>query len=159
MTVAIYPGTFDPLTHGHTDLIARASSLFDRVIVAIATGSGKTPLFSLDERISLAQTVYQNSAKIEVCKLEGLLINFAARKQASVIVRGLRSGLDFDYEFQMAGMNRTLDANIETVFLTPSAEYGYLSSTLVREVACLKGDISRFVNPIIADALHKKLGK
>lgn len=156
-TVAIYPGTFDPLTHGHTDLIARASLLFDRIIVAIATGNGKTPLFTLEERVKLAKLVCKPFPKVEVCKLEGLLVNFAEQKQATVIIRGLRTAIDFDYEFQMAGMNRSLNANIETVFLTPSAQFAYLSSTLVREVAHLRGNIEQFVDPIVAAALNKKL--
>jgi pantetheine-phosphate adenylyltransferase len=156
-SAAVYPGTFDPITNGHIDLISRAIKLFDRVVIAVATGGGKTPLFDLNERLQLAKQVFANQPEIEVCILDGLLVDFAIEKNAHVIIRGLRTAADFDYEFQLAGMNRCLNADIETLFLTPSAQHAFVSSTLVREVARLKGDISQFVHPIVATALHQKL--
>lgn len=126
--IAIYPGTFDPITHGHTDLIQRACRLFDRVIVAVAAKPGKSPLFSLDERLALANTALAGQDNIEICGFEGLLVEFARKKNAKAILRGLRAVSDFDYEFQLAGMNRKLAADIETLFLTPAEQYANISS-------------------------------
>jgi len=154
---AIYPGTFDPITNGHIDLVNRAIRLFPRVVIAVATASNKSPLFTLDERIHLTRQVFADFPSIEVCELKGLLVNFAKQKGADIILRGLRTNTDFDYEFQLAGMNRTLDSEIETVFLTPSAQHTFLSSTLVREIAALKGEVSRFVHPVVAEAIQKKI--
>ena len=155
--IAIYPGTFDPITHGHTDLILRASRLFDRVIVAVAAKPGKTPLFSLDERLALANAVLSEHDNVEVCGFEGLLVEFARQKGAKAILRGLRAVSDFDYEFQLAGMNRKLAADIETLFLTPAEQYANISSSLVREIAALGGDVSPFVHKKIVAELAQKL--
>ena len=126
--IAIYPGTFDPITHGHTDLIQRACRLFDRVIVAVAAKPGKSPLFSLDERLALAKIALSGQDNVEVCGFEGLLVEFARQKGAKAILRGLRAVSDFDYEFQLAGMNRKLASDIETLFLTPAEQYANISS-------------------------------
>lgn len=154
---AIYPGTFDPITHGHTDLIERASHLFDRVIVAVAAKPGKNPAFSLDERLELATIALAGQDKVEVCSFDGLLVEFARQNGARVILRGLRAVSDFDYEFQLAGMNRKLAPDIETMFLTPAEQYANISSTLVREIAALGGDVSPFVHKKIVAELTKKL--
>ncbi len=156
-TTAIYPGTFDPLTNGHGDLVQRAAQLFERVIVAVATNPGKAPCFSADERIELARVALKGIDHVEVCGFNQLLVEFAHAQQASVIVRGLRAVSDFEYEFQLAGMNRKLAADIETLFLMPSEKYAYLSSSLVREVASLGGDVSAFVHPEINTALCHKM--
>ena len=155
--IAIYPGTFDPITHGHTDLIQRASRLFDRVIVAVAAKPGKSPLFNLDERLALAKTVLAGQDNVEVCGFEGLLVEFARQKGARAILRGLRAVSDFDYEFQLAGMNRKLASDIETLFLTPAEQYANISSSLVREIAALGGDVSPFVHKKIVAELAQKL--
>jgi pantetheine-phosphate adenylyltransferase len=155
--IAIYPGTFDPITHGHTDLIQRACRLFDRVIVAVAAKPGKSPLFSLDERLALANIVLAEQGNVEVCGFEGLLVEFARQKGAKAILRGLRAVSDFDYEFQLAGMNRKLAADIETLFLTPAEQYANISSSLVREIAALGGDVSPFVHKEIVAELAQKL--
>lgn len=155
--IAIYPGTFDPITHGHTDLIQRASRLFDRVIVAVAAKPGKSPLFSLDERLTLANTALAGQDNVEVCGFEGLLVEFARQKGAKAILRGLRAVSDFDYEFQLAGMNRKLASDIETLFLTPAEQYANISSSLVREIATLGGDVSPFVHKKIVAELAQKL--
>ncbi|MBL1261426.1 MAG: pantetheine-phosphate adenylyltransferase [Thiotrichaceae bacterium] len=155
--IAIYPGTFDPLTNGHSDLVQRAARLFDHVIVAVATNPGKAPQFSADERIKLAQIALDGIRNIEVCGFNQLLVDFAHKKQASVIVRGLRAVSDFEYEFQLAGMNRKLAADIETLFLMPAEKYSYLSSSLVREISSFGGDISAFVHPEIETALCHKM--
>jgi len=154
---AIYPGTFDPLTNGHSDLVQRAAQLFDHVIVAVATNPGKAPRFSADERIELARIALGGISNIEVCGFNQLLVDFAHEKQASVIVRGLRAVSDFEYEFQLAGMNRKLAADIETLFLMPAEKYSYLSSSLVREISSLGGDVSEFVHPEIETALCHKM--
>jgi len=156
-TTAIYPGTFDPITNGHIDLVQRASRLFDRVIVAIAINPGKTPIFSLDERVALAQNTLSEFDNVEVCGFEGLLVDVAQKKGANVILRGLRAVSDFEYEFQLAGMNRKMCPEVETLFLTPAEQYTYISSSLVREIATLGGDVSEFVAPCVADALNAKL--
>ena len=155
--IAIYPGTFDPITHGHTDLIHRASRLFDRVIVAVAAKPGKSPLFSLDERLALANTALAGQDNVEICGFEGLLVEFARQKSAKAILRGLRAVSDFDYEFQLAGMNRKLASDIETLFLTPAEQYANISSSLVREIAALGGDVSPFVHKKIVAELARKL--
>lgn len=156
-TTVIYPGTFDPITNGHIDLVHRASRLFDRVIVAIAINPGKAPTFTLDERVSLAEQTLAGVENVEVCGFEGLLINVAKEKGAKVILRGLRAVSDFEHEFQLAGMNRKMNPEIETLFLTPAEQYTYISSSLVREIASLGGDVSEFVAPCVAQALKAKL--
>ncbi len=154
---AIYPGTFDPITHGHTDLIQRASKLFDKVIVAVAAHSGKNPAFSLEKRIQLAKTVLDGIDGVEVCGFDILLANFAQQKNAQVILRGLRAISDFEYEFQLTGMNRKLAPELETMFLMPAEQYTYISSSLVKEVARLSGDVSGFVHEAVFTALKDKL--
>lgn len=156
MTVtAIYPGTFDPITHGHTDLVGRAAHLFDKVIVAIAADPPKTPMLSLDERVGLARAALAGAERVEVCDFRGLLVNFAAQCGAQVILRGLRAVSDFEHEFQLAGMNRKLAPRVETLFLMPAEHYAYISSSLVREIAALGGDISDFVHPEVKAALQR----
>jgi pantetheine-phosphate adenylyltransferase len=156
---AIYPGTFDPITHGHSDIARRAAILFDHVIVAVAANSAKAPIFNLEERVSLAQTVLADLKDVEVRGFDGLLAEFATQCQANVIVRGLRAVSDFEYEFQLAGMNRTLIPSIETIFLTPATQYTYISSSLVREIAFLGGPIKDFVHPQVLSALSEKCKK
>jgi len=156
--VALYPGTFDPITHGHTDLVSRAARVFDRVIVAIAESPHKTPFFSLEKRIALAESQLGHLDNIEIVGFSNLLVDFVQDKGASVIVRGLRAVSDFEYEFQLASMNRNLCEEVETMFLTPDEKYGFISSTLVKEVARLGGDVSQFVGSEIEDALKKQLG-
>ena len=155
--IAIYPGTFDPITKGHSDLVERSTRLFDKVIVALAAKPGKQPVFSLEERIDLAQTVLGEYDNVEICGFDGLLVNFAHEKKANIIIRGLRAVSDFEYEFQLAGMNRKLAGDIETLFLTPAEQYTYISSSLVREVASLGGDVSPFVHEKIVAELARKL--
>lgn len=155
--IAIYPGTFDPITNGHSDLVERSARLFDRVIVALAANPKKAPVFSLDERITLARTVLGEFGNVEICGFDGLLVDFAHEKGANIIIRGLRAVSDFEYEFQLAGMNRKLAPDIETLFLTPAEQYSYLSSSLVREVASLGGDVSPFVHEKIVAELTRKL--
>ncbi|MFO8025121.1 pantetheine-phosphate adenylyltransferase [Thiohalophilus sp.] len=158
MRIAIYPGTFDPITNGHSDLVQRAGRLFDRVVVAIAAGgTGKQPVFSLEERISMAQEVLQDINNVSVCGFDILLVDFMRQQEASVIIRGLRAVSDFEYEFQLASMNRRLAENIETVFMTPAEEYSYISSSLVREVARLGGDVSPFVHAKVVAALNRRM--
>lgn len=142
---AIYPGTFDPITNGHLDLICRASKLYDRVIVAAATSLGKKPLFNLEQRVELIKVVVSEFKNVEVIGFDNLLVDCARQHQASVIIRGLRAVSDFEYEFQLAGMNRRLSPDIETVFLTPAEQYEFISSSMIREIAQLKGDVSSFV--------------
>jgi pantetheine-phosphate adenylyltransferase len=156
MKTALYPGTFDPITNGHVDIVVRAAHLFDKVIVAVAANPGKSPLFSLEERVKLAQQVLQNYANVSVQGFDNLLIEFAKQSKAQILVRGLRAVSDFEYEFQLAGMNRTLAPTLETVFLTPSLENTYIAANLVREVAALGGDIRPFVHPAVAKALTEK---
>ena len=151
--IAVYPGTFDPLTNGHTDLIRRAEQLFEKIIVGIALASGKEAFFSIDERVNLAKEVLANHGRVQVLAFDGLLVNFARECDAKVILRGLRAMSDFEYEFQLAGMNRTLAPELESVFMTPSEKYAFLSSSLVRQVASLGGDISAFVAPQVARAM------
>jgi pantetheine-phosphate adenylyltransferase len=156
-TIAIYPGTFDPITNGHIDLVSRASKLFDKVIVAIAINPGKTPTFNLNERIDLAQQTLAEMTNVEVCGFEGLLVDVAKQKKADVIIRGLRAVSDFEHEFQLASMNRKMEPDVETLFLTPAEQFAYISSSLVREIASLGGDVSDFVAPCVATKLKSKL--
>jgi len=153
---AIYPGTFDPITNGHLDLIARASRLFDKVIVAVAESRGKQPLFTLDERVEMIENVIGNFPNVRVIGFENLLVECAKQYQASVIIRGLRAVSDFEFEFQMAGMNRRLAPDIETVFLTPAEQYEFISSSMIREVARLRGDVSSFVPETVKQILTRK---
>ena len=153
----IYPGTFDPITNGHVDLIQRAAIMFEAVIVGIASSSSKKPLFSLNERVLLAKQVLTFLPNVTVVGFSGLLVDFAKQYNATILVRGLRAVSDFEYEFQLANMNRRLMPELESVFLTPSAENSFISSTLIKEVALPQGDISGFVDKIILDALQKKL--
>ena len=152
----VYPGTFDPMTNGHSDLVRRAARMFDRIVLAIAHNPEKSPLFSLQERIQLAQTVLGKTDNIEVIGFSGLLIDFARESDASVILRGLRAVSDFEYEFQLASMNRKLDSEIETVFLTPSENHTFVSASLVKEIARYGGDVSKFVHPEVYNALVEK---
>jgi len=157
MTTAIYPGTFDPITNGHSDLIQRAARIFDKVIIAIAANPKKAPLFTLDERVEMAEGALAGLQNIEVCGFNSLLANFAAERGAKVILRGLRAVSDFEYEFQLAGMNRRLAPNVETMFPTPAETYTFLSSSLVKEVAELGGDVSEFVDVKVGAALANRL--
>jgi len=160
MTIrAVYPGTFDPITNGHEDLIQRASRLFSEVVVGVAHSQAKRPFFSLDERVSLAQDVLAPYKNVKVMGFAGLLSEFVREQQATVILRGLRAVSDFEYEFQLAGMNRRLAPGVETLFLTPSDKYLFLSATIVREIAVLGGDISAFVHPLTAERMHAKIGR
>src|SRR5580700_6295544 len=153
---AVYPGTFDPITNGHHDLVRRAAGIFDRVIVAIAANSNKTPMFTLEKRVELARRVLQDLANVEVHGYAGLTVEFAQQYPGAVIVRGLRAVSDFEFEFQLANMSRHLDRNFETVFLTPQEQFTFISSSLVREIAVLGGDVSRFVHPIVEAELKKQ---
>ncbi len=157
MRIAVYPGTFDPITLGHHDIAMRAATLFDKVILAIAHNPKKVPAFTLDERVAMAQSAFADNPKIEIQAFDTLLVHFAQQQQAKAIIRGLRAVSDFDYEFQLAGMNRKLDPQIETVFLTPSEQYTYISSSLVREISAMGGDVSNFVNREVEAALHQRL--
>jgi pantetheine-phosphate adenylyltransferase len=154
---AIYPGTFDPITHGHSDLVERATRLFDHIIVAVAANPLKKPAFSVEERIDMARSALADIDRIEVCSFSTLLVDFAREKRASVILRGLRAVSDFEYEFQLAGMNRKLAPGIETVFLMPAEQYAYISSSLVREIAALGGDVSSFVHQRVMAALGERM--
>ena len=157
MNIAVYPGTFDPFTNGHKDLVQRASSnIFDKVYICVAENSKKDTLFSLSDRIHLAEKSLHEIKNIEVIGFSGLLVDFAEKLNAKVILRGLRVVSDFEYEFQMSSMNKKLNNNIESIFLTPSESYAFLSSSLVKEIAELGGDISKFVNPEVRAALEKK---
>ena len=157
MKTAIYPGTFDPITYGHIDIIERARDIFDKVIVMVAQNPEKQPLFTDTERVTMIKKVVSKYRNVEVDSYDGLLVEFAKRKKATAIVRGLRAVSDFEYEFQMALMNRKLEANITTVFLMPHEKYTYLNSSLVREISRLGGDVSEFVPPIVRQLLSKKL--
>jgi pantetheine-phosphate adenylyltransferase len=158
MTTAIYPGTFDPITKGHTDLVKRATKLFSKVIVGVAANPSKKPVFSLEERITMAEQVLAGIQGIEVLSLNGLLVDFTRQHDAVAIIRGLRAVSDFDYEFQLAGMNRKLAPEVETLFLTPDEKYTYISSSLVREIAALGGDVSEFVHENVMAELKRRLG-
>ncbi|MET0963142.1 MAG: pantetheine-phosphate adenylyltransferase [Noviherbaspirillum sp.] len=157
MVTAIYPGTFDPLTRGHEDLVRRASGLFDKLIVGVADSKNKKPFFSLEERLTIANEVLGHYPNVAVESFSGLLKDFVRRHDARVIVRGLRAVSDFEYEFQMAGMNRYLLPDVETLFLTPSDQYQFISGTIVREIAILGGDVSKFVFPSVEKWLKQKI--
>jgi pantetheine-phosphate adenylyltransferase len=154
MAIIVYPGTFDPLTNGHVDLIQRASGLFRQVIVGVAAGQHKKTLFSLPQRLAFMQAVFKGQKNIVIYPLEGLLVDFVKTHQADVVLRGLRTAADFEYEFQLAGMNRRLNPECETIFMTPSEGTLFISSTLIRELIALKGDVSRFVPKVVAESLH-----
>src|SRR5918911_2917807 len=156
MIKAVYPGTFDPLTRGHEDLVRRASTLFDRLILAIADSKAKKPYFTLDDRIAMAKEVLADVKNVEVMGFTGLLTDFVRKQGARVVLRGLRAVSDFEYEFQLAGMNRNLYPEMETIFLTPSEQHMFISATLVREIANLGGDVSEFVHPLVAKRLKAK---
>lgn len=155
--LAIYPGTFDPLTRGHEDLARRCAGMFERVIIGVADSSGKRPLFNLEERVELAREVLSDLPNVEVYGFSGLLIDFVREHKSHIIVRGLRAVSDFEYEFQMAGMNRRLYPDVETLFLTPGEEFMFLSATIVREIGLLGGDVSTFVQPVVAERIRRKL--
>ena len=155
--IAVYPGTFDPITLGHEDIVQRAADLFDEVIVAVAGSTNKDTLFSLDERVNLAKQAFDNN-NIKVMGFGGLLMQFVQERGAQIVIRGLRAASDFEYEFQLAGMNRKLYPKLETLFLTPSEQYMFVSSSLVREVATLGGDVHQFVSPNVEAAIKSKLG-
>jgi len=155
-TKILYPGTFDPITKGHLDLIKRACRLFDEVVVAVAIGHHKKPIFSLEERIGLVQEATEGLTNLQVIGFDGLLVDFFKKHQATGVLRGLRAMSDFEYEFQLANINRELDPNFEAVFLTPSQQYSFISSTLVREIAKLEGDVHKFVPPCVVTAFEKK---
>jgi len=157
MTKAVYPGTFDPITRGHEDLVRRAATLFEELVVGVADSRGKRPFLTLQERVRLARTVLKPYRNVRVSGFSGLLMDFVRREKARVILRGLRAVSDFEYEFQMAGMNRNLHPDVETLFLTPGDQYMFVSATIVREIALLRGDVSKFVHPIVARALAAKL--
>ncbi|MDO9598071.1 MAG: pantetheine-phosphate adenylyltransferase [Azoarcus sp.] len=156
-TVAVYPGTFDPFTRGHEDLVRRAALLFDRLVVAVAQSHGKGPIFTLEERVSIAQESLKAFPNVTVTGFDGLLMDFLQVQNARVILRGLRAVSDFEYEFQMAGMNRKMYPDVETVFLTPAEEYMFISATMVREIARLGGDVSKFVQPTVLARLQQKV--
>ena len=155
MTKAIYPGTFDPITRGHEDLVLRAARLFDNVVLAIADSPSKRPFFTLDERVKMAKESLAGHPNVEVAGFSGLLMDFLRDQNARIILRGLRAVSDFEYEFQMAGMNRKLYPDVETIFLTPGEQYMFVSATMVREIATLGGDVSHFVNPVILPYLRR----
>jgi pantetheine-phosphate adenylyltransferase len=157
MDSVVYPGTFDPVTNGHTDLVERASRLFDRVLVAVAASSEKHTFFPLDTRVSLARDVLAHIGNVEVCSFDNLLVDFMRQRDAHVILRGLRAVSDFEYEFQLASMNRNLAPGIETMFLTPAGQYTYISSSLVREIASLGGDVTPFVHSKVVAALRARI--
>jgi pantetheine-phosphate adenylyltransferase len=156
---AIYPGTFDPMTLGHQDLMRRASRLFSRLIVAVAAGHHKRTMFSVEERLDIAQELASKYPNVEVVAFRGLLRDFVVQHGGKVVVRGLRAVSDFEYEFQMAGMNRQLMPEVETLFLTPSDQYQFISGTFVREIAVLGGDVSKFVAPSVLERLHRRVSQ
>ncbi len=156
MRTIIYPGTFDPVTNGHIDLVERACRLFDHVVVAIALSERKRPLFSIEERIELATAALGHLRNVEIVGFDILVVKYLRERHACAVLRGLRAVSDFEYEFQLANMNRAMDTTFETVFLTPADHLSYISSTLVREIASLQGDVSKFVHPIVRQALLDK---
>ena len=156
MKTIVYPGTFDPITNGHIDLIERASKLFDRIIVSIASSKKKSPLFSIEERISLATECLSHLPNVEIKGFDYLLVNFVKDCDGDAVMRGLRAVSDFEYEFQLANMNRALSPDVESIFLTPAEKFSYISSSLVREISSLQGDVTKFVPPNVANALVKK---
>ena len=158
MKKAIYPGTFDPITRGHEDLVRRAARLFDHVVLAVADSRAKRPFFTTEERVEMAQAVLADCDNVEVKSFSGLLMDFLREQDARIILRGLRAVSDFEYEFQMAGMNRQLYPDVETVFLTPAEQYMFISATIVREIATLGGDVSPFVNPLVLARITRMNG-
>ena len=158
-TIAVYPGTFDPITLGHVDIVSRASPLFDTVILAVAASTSKNTIFSIDERVELSREVLKHISNVEVQKFGGLMVDFAREKKASVVLRGLRAVSDFEYEFQLAGMNRKLMPEVDTIFMPTSERYTYISSSLVREIAVYGGDVSDFVDPKVCEALKSRFEK
>ena len=156
MKKMVYPGTFDPITNGHIDLIGRACKLFDHVVVAVAESTAKKPLFSLTERVELATKTLEGFQQVEVCGFNGLLAHFVKEQNAAGVIRGLRAVSDFEYEFQLANMNRAMMPDMESLFLTPAEHFAYLSSTMVREIASMEGDVSQFVPVVVEDALKEK---
>jgi pantetheine-phosphate adenylyltransferase len=156
---AMYPGTFDPFTNGHNDLVRRACRIFDHVVVSIAANPGKTPLFTLEQRVDLARRVLADVPNVEVMGYTGLTVDFARQQGLNVIMRGLRAVSDFEFEFQLATMSRHLNGEVETVFLTPTEQFNFISSTLIREIASLGGKVGEFVHPIVAEALKNKFAK
>ena len=156
MKTIVYPGTFDPITNGHIDLIERASKLFDNIIVSIASSKKKSPLFTIEERISLATECLSHLPNVEIKGFDYLLVNFVKDCDGDAVMRGLRAVSDFEYEFQLANMNRALSPDVESIFLTPAEKFSYISSSLVREISSLQGDVTKFVPPNVADALVKK---
>ncbi len=157
ITKAVYPGTFDPITRGHEDLVRRACRVFGTVVLAVAESRAKRPFFAVEERVSLAKEVLADCPNVEVLSFNGLLMNFVQQQQARVVFRGLRAVSDFEYEFQLAGMNRNLYPDVETLFLTPSEQYMFVSATMVREIATMGGDVSKFVHPRVAKAFSDKI--
>ncbi|MEM7540109.1 MAG: pantetheine-phosphate adenylyltransferase [Pseudomonadota bacterium] len=157
-TTAIYPGTFDPITRGHQDIVNRAAPMFDQLIVAVAGSTAKNTAFSTDERMALARDVLSDIANVSVARFDGLMADFARERNAQVVLRGLRAVSDFEYEFQLAGMNRKLIPEADTIFLPTSEQFTYISSSLIREIAKLGGDISEFVHPRVKAALSERLG-
>ena len=157
MNLGVYPGTFDPITHGHTDIIARSLHIFDRIIVAVAPNPNKRPLFDITERMEMARLVTKDLPRVEVESFEGLLVTYVRERGAHAIIRGLRAMSDFEYEFQMALVNRKLDDSLETVFLMPSEEYADLTSSIIKEVAGLGGPVTQFVHPEVAERLSERL--
>jgi|TARA_B110000438_G_scaffold147102_1_gene141676 pantetheine-phosphate adenylyltransferase len=156
MKTIVYPGTFDPITNGHVDLIERASKLFDKIVIGIASNQKKSPLFTVDERIHLATVAVAHLDNVEIIGFDYLLVNFVKDCNAEAVMRGLRAVSDFEYEFQLANMNRALSPELESIFLTPSEKFSYISSSLIREISALKGDASKFVPPHVAAALLEK---
>jgi pantetheine-phosphate adenylyltransferase len=157
MRKIVYPGTFDPLTRGHEDLVRRASAIFDEVVLAVAANASKNPFFSLEERLAMAETALADIPAARVVSFSGLLVDFLRVQKTGLVLRGLRAVSDFEYEFQLAGMNRALSPGIETVFLTPSERYMFISASMVREIARLGGDVTQFVSPLIAERFTAKL--
>ena len=155
---AIYPGTFDPMTKGHVDLIERACKLFDEIVIAIAASEAKNPLFTLDERIQIAEKIFEGNNKVKVVGFSGILVDLAKDNNAKILIRGLRVVADFEYEFQLANMNRAMMPELESVFLTPKEQYSYISSSLVKEICKMGGDVSEFVAPISLSELKRKYG-
>ena len=153
---AVYPGTFDPITCGHFDLIERAARFYDRLVIAVADNRNKQSLFTLDERVALAKEVTAELPNVEVVGFSGLLVDFVQEIGGNVLLRGLRAVSDFEYEFQLASMNRKLAPDVETMFMTPAEQYAFISSSLVREISALGGNVSEFVHPVVAEALKKK---
>ncbi|WP_341938122.1 pantetheine-phosphate adenylyltransferase [Marinimicrobium sp. C2-29] len=158
MRTVVYPGTFDPITNGHIDLVERACRLFDQVVIGVADSPRKNPLFSLNERVSLVRDNLQHLDNVEVCGFDKLLVDFVREKKAQAVLRGLRAVSDFEYEFQLANMNRALEPSMESLFLTPAEHLSFISSSIVREIASLNGDVSKFVRPSVEQALAHKFG-